>query len=267
MPADYVLPLSDGEIARYRLMAEMARGGEADLWTGAGIVPGATVADVGCGPAATGVAMAQVVTPGGRVIGVERDPTALEHARQLVAAAGVDNLELREGDASATGLDAASVDVAVMRHVLAHNGGREQEIVDHLATLVRPGGTVYLVDVDLSVQRMWPTEPPLDALVQKYAAFHASLGNNPAVGLRLGELLENAGLTDVAHHARWNTFPAPVGLRPPSWVARDAMLAAGFLTPEETAECEAAFERLDSLERRPTLFIGQWIGVARRSPG
>lgn len=40
--------------------------------------------------------------------------------------------------------------MAMLRHVLAHNGGQEQAIVGHLATLIRPGGSVYLADGDQS---------------------------------------------------------------------------------------------------------------------
>ncbi len=38
----------------------------------------------------------------------------------------------------------------MLRHVLAHNGGAEDAIVAHLATLLRPGGCLYLVDAYLT---------------------------------------------------------------------------------------------------------------------
>lgn len=44
----YALSLSDVEVERYRAMAEQARTAEAELWQGAGIGAGASVADVGC---------------------------------------------------------------------------------------------------------------------------------------------------------------------------------------------------------------------------
>jgi hypothetical protein len=49
---------------------------------------------------------------------------------ELVAAvparAGLSNVETVVGDAAATGLAPGSLDVAMLRHVLSHNGGREQ---------------------------------------------------------------------------------------------------------------------------------------------
>ena len=46
----YALTLGEDEVRRYRYMAEAARQSEQDLWQAAGITPGATVADIGCGP-------------------------------------------------------------------------------------------------------------------------------------------------------------------------------------------------------------------------
>jgi precorrin-6B methylase 2 len=86
------------------------------------------------------VCMARVVGPTGRVIGVEPDEAALVAARQLVRQAGVSNVELRHGSGTDTGVAPGTVDVAVMRNVLAHTGQGEQQIVNHLAALVRPGG-------------------------------------------------------------------------------------------------------------------------------
>ena len=80
---EYTLRVSEVELARYRMMAETARADEADAWTAAGIVPGARVADIGCGPAAISVVLAELVGPGGQVIAVERDPDALAVAEQV----------------------------------------------------------------------------------------------------------------------------------------------------------------------------------------
>ena len=55
---DYTLAVSDVEIARYRMMAAHALILEAAHLRTAGIVPGAVVADVGCGPAAMSVELA-----------------------------------------------------------------------------------------------------------------------------------------------------------------------------------------------------------------
>jgi hypothetical protein len=50
--SDYALVVSDSEISRYTMMAERAKAFAAYLWDRVGIVTGATIADVGGGPAA-----------------------------------------------------------------------------------------------------------------------------------------------------------------------------------------------------------------------
>src|SRR3954471_21474718 len=124
--ADYTLAMSDAEVARYRMMAASALRLETAQLRAAGVVPGAVVADVGCGPAAMTVELAAEVGPAGRIIGIERDEHALAAARSMVEQSGASNVELRAGTAAGTGVEPGSVDMVMMRHVLAHNGGQEQ---------------------------------------------------------------------------------------------------------------------------------------------
>jgi SAM-dependent methyltransferase len=264
--AEYALSLSEAEVARYRRMAELARDAESDDWAHAGVVPGATVADIGCGPAAVSVVLAEIVGPDGRVIGVERDPQALAQAGTMVEHAGVGNVDLHAGDAADTGVQAGSVDVAMMRHVLAHNGGREQAVVDHLAGLVRPGGSVYLIDVDLTAGRGLGQDPELVDLQDRYVEFHRTLGNDPSVGLRLAQFLSRAGLEVIQHTGRWDIVPRQPGIRPPSWAARDAMVRAGVASDSDVARWDAAFARMDARPEQPTLFIPLFSAVGRQPP-
>jgi SAM-dependent methyltransferase len=261
---DYALPVTEAEIRRYRMMADRARTGEHDFWRSAGIVPGAVVADVGCGPAAVAVLVAEVVGPAGRVIGVDPDASARAAARRLVAESGVGNVELREGTGTDTGIAPGSVDVALMRHVLAHNGGQEQAIVGHLAGLVRPGGAVYLADIDGTAVRVLDVDPELADLDQRYAELHRRRGNDIQVGLRLGHLLESAGLEVELHEGRYMIAVMPPGLRPPSWAARDALRAEGLAAGDDLRRWAAAFERMDAAPVRPTTFAPYFVAVGRR---
>ena len=262
---EYTLAISDAEVGRYMMMAERAQASEADLWARAGIVPGATVADVGCGPAAMSVVLGRTVGPSGRVIGIDRDEASLASARRVVADAGAENVELRRGAATATGLEGGSVDVAVARHVLAHNGPDEQRIVDHLAGLVRPGGSVYLVDIDGTALRIIDGDPALSDLSDRYVEFHHGRGNDLQVGLRLARLLDQSGLHVEEYRGAYQILAAPPGLRPPPWAAREAMLAEGVVSTDDIARWEAAFERMDRATSRPTIFAPNFIAIGRKS--
>ena len=264
--SDYALALSDVEVARYLRMAESAHRSEARQWAIMGIGDGTTVADVGCGPGALSTLLAGLVGPSGRVWAVDQNPQAVATAEQLAARLGLANVRCQVGQASATGLARGSVDVAVMRHVLAHNGGHEQAIVDHLATLVRPGGFVYLVDVEAWGVRMRPEVPDLIDLSDRYFAFQAARGNDVSVGLRLGDLITAAGLELVELAGHYDIIPFHPGSRPPSWAARQVLVDAGAATTDDVARWAAAFERIDAEgDGCVTTFVPLFSAIGRRA--
>lgn len=261
----YVLELDEAEVARYRFMAQGALQTEAPQWAAAGIVEGATVADIGCGPGAVAAVLAQLVGPAGTVLAVDQNPRTVAIARQWMEREQRPNVVVSTGTATASGLPPAGVDAVMMRHVLAHNGGQEQAIVDHLATLVRPGGCVYLADIEMTAMRVRGDEPVvLRELTERYAALHALLGNDLSVGLRLGELLEGAGLQVVEHRGHYQVVTARPGMRPPAWAAREQMLAAGVVDAGDIGRWKVELDRLDRTELRMTMFVPLFTAYARR---
>jgi SAM-dependent methyltransferase len=263
--ASYSLKLSERELTRYRSMAASAADDEAAEWSAAGILPGARIADVGCGPGAVLRLLAERVGDAGHAVGVDADPSAVSMAQQQIA--GLPQARVQVGLADATDLELGAYDVVMCRHVLAHNGGREAAIVAHLASLAAPSGCVYLVDVDATASRLMPGGPELQSLQdlqERYREFHRARGDDLSVGLRLGDLLTDAGLTVERYACRARVFRLPPGGRPPSWAARDDMVAAGFATGADIGRWEDAFVRLDSAERRPWLFPANFVAIGRR---
>lgn len=262
--AEYSLKLSDVELARYELMAAKAREVEAELWAKAGVVAGATIADIGCGPGAVAVALARHVGPEGRVLAVDGAAEAVAMARAVTERAGVANVVVEEARAEATPVPPGSVDVVMIRHVLAHNGGREAAIVGHAASLVRPGGCVYLVDVAITALQTRPSDPDLEDLNARYRQWHERQGNDLSVGLRLSELLEEAGLETIEFGGRFDIISPAPGFRPPSIAAKQSLIDAGLATEDDVARWEAAFRRMDGLERRPVVFAPVFCAIGRR---
>jgi SAM-dependent methyltransferase len=260
----YALELDEAEVERYRMMAAQARSAEADLWELAGIGPGARVADVGCGPGAMLPALAGAVGPDGRVQAVDADPAAVAAARSLVAAAGLANVTVTEGRADHTGLETGSLDTVMLRHVLAHNGGAEDAIVAHLATLVRPGGCLYLVDADGTAVRTLPEHADLTDLNERYGAFRAARGDDNRAGLRLADRLVRAGLELLEFSGRYFIGQLPTQVRPPSWAAREAMVAAGVATEDDVRRWDRAFREVQAAPVPPTFFAPFFIAVGRR---
>ena len=100
----YALQLGDEEVQRYRAMAQTAVAAEWELWEAAGINRGAAVADVGCGPGAVAVLLAEVVGSEGRVWAIDSDPHAVKLAAALAASAALPNVKTVVSDATASRL-------------------------------------------------------------------------------------------------------------------------------------------------------------------
>ncbi|MFJ5774234.1 class I SAM-dependent methyltransferase [Streptomyces sp. NPDC093094] len=262
--ADYLLPLSEPEIARYRMMAEAAERREHGLWRAAGAVPGARIADVGCGPGAVSVRLAGLVGPDGEVWAVDRDEKALTVASALAARAGAP-VRTAAASADATGLPPGSFDLVMLRHVLAHNGGREQAVVDHLASLARPdGGTVYLVDIDVRCFRLRGAPEALLELEDRYRELHRRRGNDLSVGGRLDELLTAAGLEPAVFEGHIEVVTPPPGMRGPAWAARDALLAEGLAGPQDLTRWDEAFRQAEHDPSGIRLFAAHFVAYGRR---
>jgi SAM-dependent methyltransferase len=259
----YSLTLSEEELERYRAMAAMAADSESEQWRDAGIVEGARVADVGCGPGATLRVLAERVGREGRVIGVDADPGAISHALEEVAA--LPQATAQVGTATESGLEPGRFEVVMCRHVLAHNGGREGAIVRHLASLASPGGCVYLVDFDLTLLHIPGEDPDLQDLRSRYVAFQQARGNDLSIGLRLGDLLTEAGLAvewyGVANPSLVRWMPVHRGA---AWAARGDMIAKGVATEADVARWEAALTRSNASERRPWVFVPVFVASGRR---
>lgn len=99
------------------------------------------VADIGCG---TGVFAGMLAPVASRVIGIDREPTMLEAARNRLGAPA--NVELMLGDAEHLPLEDASVDLAVLGLVL-HHLERPDAALGEAARVLKPGGRVLIVDM------------------------------------------------------------------------------------------------------------------------
>jgi ubiquinone/menaquinone biosynthesis C-methylase UbiE len=264
----YSLALSDAEVARYRMMASIARELEAEAWTAAGIVAGARVADVGCGPGLVTLELADVVGPAGSVVGVDREADAVATAARLIDDAGLAHASARQGAADATGLPAGDFDVVNIRHVLAHNSDPGQgEILEHVATLLRPEGRLYLVDADGTAGRSDPDEPVLREMLTTYAAHLRDTGRAFDVGPRLGSLCRAHGFELLERRAWVQIVPAAAltEVRPPPWAAREAMLASGHVTPADVARWDAELTRIaaTAIEEDRAFFMPLYSATAR----
>jgi SAM-dependent methyltransferase len=121
----------------------------------AGIAPGMRVLDLGSGAGNVARLVAELVGPDGAVVGVERDPAAVELAQRRTDAG---NVEFRVGDAETLEGVEDGFDAVVGRLVLMY-------LADPVAALrraaarVRPGGLICMHEADLEYLPASPQTP------------------------------------------------------------------------------------------------------------
>jgi len=82
------------------------------------IEEGSTVVDIGCGAGMDLLLAAKSAGPRGRAIGIDMTESMAEKARASARAAGLDNVEVRLGDAMSLPLEDSSADVVISNGVL-----------------------------------------------------------------------------------------------------------------------------------------------------
>ncbi len=110
-----------------------------------GLKPGDAVADIGAGTGYFAIPIATQIAPG-TLFAVDVQPEMLDKLRAKLAAPGVpSNIELLQGDASATHLPGASVDVVFLAN-LWHELDDHDQVLREAARILRPGGRVAILD-------------------------------------------------------------------------------------------------------------------------
>jgi ubiquinone/menaquinone biosynthesis C-methylase UbiE len=108
----------------------------------ASIGQGSEVADVGTG---TGFVAAGLAPRVKRVIGIDNAAAMLRVARENLDSLGVSNVELLIGDLAELPLADHSVDAAFANMVL-HHAVDPAAMLEEMARIVRPGGTIVITD-------------------------------------------------------------------------------------------------------------------------
>jgi ubiquinone/menaquinone biosynthesis C-methylase UbiE len=130
----YVLDGSDDDPRRLLSLSESFAEHARRALRRLGVGPGWTVIDCGCGPIGGLAILAEMVGPAGRVVGVDFSEPTIQYARSVMAALGLENVELVAGDIHQ--LDAATLggpfDLAFTRAFLIAG-----EMIDDVVAILR----------------------------------------------------------------------------------------------------------------------------------
>jgi ubiquinone/menaquinone biosynthesis C-methylase UbiE len=206
--ANAVNPLgsSQGESARLQRQADELAADSAALLDRAGLRPGQSAADLGCGPRGVLDLLAERVSPGGRVVGADADPAHTAMAAEFAARRGLTGVEIITADARNTGLASGSFDLVHTRTLLV-NVPRPAEVVAEMVRLARPGGWVAAMEPDTEYGMCYPPHPAFTRICEIYTVAARRHGADPWIGRRVPELFRQAGLADIGVQGKTQTYP------------------------------------------------------------
>jgi SAM-dependent methyltransferase len=220
---------------------------------------GSVILEAGCGVGAQTVTLAQR-SPGAEFVSIDISADSVAEARSRTDAAGLTNVQFRQADIFALPFDAESFDHVFVCFVLEHLS-RPVEALRLLERLLRPGGTITVIEGDHGSAYFHPDSSAAQAAIRCLIELQRAAGGNALVGRQLYPLLVEAGLGEVHVSPRMvyvdSSKPGLVdGFTKKTFTAmiegvRQSTLDAGMLEPEafdagvrdlyRTAEADGVF--------------------------
>ena len=226
--------------------------------------PGASVLEVGCGPATDTLALAELVGKNGRVIGVDHDPEMVAEANARAESAGLADVVTHQvGDASALPFPDKGFDACRSERLFQHLSDPSAALGE-MARVTKPGGRIVVVDTDWGTAS---TDSPETDIERRLTRFYSDqLIRNGYSGRQLFRLFREARLLNVAIEPRAVPTFDLAFLR--LVISLDKLeaeaLEAGVVTAEELARWRAGLESADA---NGTLFGCGTIMVASGTKG
>jgi ubiquinone/menaquinone biosynthesis C-methylase UbiE len=221
------------------------------LHAGTSYPEGSRVLEVGCGVGSQTVTLARR-SPSAQFTSIDISAESLGQARARAADAGIRNVEFRKADLFSLTREAESFDHAFVCFVLEHLRD-PSAAVRLLRSLLKPGGTVTVIEGDHGSAFFAPDSPAAQAVIDCLVELQRRAAGDAHLGRRLYPLLQAAGFLsaevsplsvyvdgsrpDLADAITVRTFTAMIeGARGPA-------AAAGLLTPDEFDAGIAALHR------------------------
>ena len=155
-----------------------------------------TVLDVGCGTGVAARAIARRKGFAGRVVGIDVASYLIAAAKRLAEEEGVaSDIEFRTGDSHSLQLSDALFDAAVA-HTLVSHVSDPLAVLNEIARVVRPGGTVGIFDGDYASMTFGSDDPEKGKADDE--AIIDAIVTNPRILRQMPQLLREAGLELIA---------------------------------------------------------------------
>ncbi|MDQ3644316.1 MAG: methyltransferase domain-containing protein [Actinomycetota bacterium] len=161
---------------------------------------GSSVLEAGCGVGAQTVTLAQR-SPQARFTSVDVSSDSVAEAKLRAERAGLANVDFLEGDIFDLPFDAASFDHVFVCFVLEHLS-RPVEALAILRRLLKPGGTITVIEGDHGSAYFHPESLAANAAIQCQVRLQEYAGGNALIGRQVYPLMVEAGFHSVRVSAR-----------------------------------------------------------------
>jgi ubiquinone/menaquinone biosynthesis C-methylase UbiE len=156
---------------------------------------GSGVLEAGCGVGAQTITLARR-SPGARFTSVDFSSHSLAEAKRRIEAAGLTNVEFQRADIFALPFAPESFDHVFVCFVLEHLS-RPVEALAILNKLLRPGGTMTVIEGDHGSTYFHPDSDAAHQAIQCLVKLQRLAGGNALIGRQLYPLMIEAGLERV----------------------------------------------------------------------
>ena len=198
------------------------------------------VLEAGCGVGAQTVTLAQR-SPEARFTSVDISAASIAEAQRRTDEARLTNVAFQQGDIFDLPFDAESFDHVFVCFVLEHLS-RPVDALTALQRLLRPGGSVTVIEGDHGSAYFHPDSAAAHAAIRCQVELQRKAGGNALIGRQVYPLMVDAGLEAVAVSARMvyvdSSRPALVdGFTRKTFTAmiegvREPAIDAGLIDPE-----------------------------------
>ncbi len=156
---------------------------------------GSVVLEAGCGVGAQTVTLARQ-SPDAHFVSVDLSAESLEEAGRAIDRTGITNVTLRQEDIFALPFDRESFDHVFVCFVLEHLT-RPAEALGILRGLLRPGGTITVIEGDHGSAYFHPDSPAAHAAIRCQVELQRRAGGDALIGRQVYPLMVDAGFDAV----------------------------------------------------------------------
>ncbi|MDQ3474895.1 MAG: methyltransferase domain-containing protein [Actinomycetota bacterium] len=157
---------------------------------------GSTVLEAGCGVGAQTLTLARR-SPDARFLSVDVSADSIAEASRRAAAAALTNVDFRQADIFDLPFDDESFDHVFVCFVLEHLT-RPVHALAGLRRLLRPGGTITVIEGDHGSAYFYPDSPAAQAAIQCQVTLQERAGGNALLGRQVYPLMVAAGFDEVS---------------------------------------------------------------------